>query len=45
MKGTGAETQPKLTFFARVDLRRMIDLENEQVIHVLGLTHDELFGS
>jgi RES domain-containing protein len=44
-RGTGAETQPKLTFFARVDLRRIIDLENEQVIHALGLTHDDLFGS
>jgi hypothetical protein len=31
-RGTDAENQPKLTFFARVDLRRIIDLENEQVI-------------
>jgi RES domain-containing protein len=44
-RGTGAETQPKLTFFAHVDLRRIIDLENERVIHALGLTHDDLFGS
>jgi len=43
-RGTDAETQPKLTFFARVDLRRIIDLENEQVIRPLGLTHDDLFG-
>jgi len=43
-RGTDAETQPKLTFFARVDLRRIIDLETEQVIHTLGLTHHDLFG-
>jgi RES domain-containing protein len=44
-RGTDAETQPKLTIFARVDLRRIIDLENEQVIHALGLRDDDLFGS
>jgi RES domain-containing protein len=43
-RGTDAETQPKLTFFARVDLRRIIDLENEQVIQALGLSRNDLFG-
>jgi hypothetical protein len=31
-------------FFARVRLRRILDLGNEQVIQVLGLTEDDLFG-
>lgn len=44
-RGTDAETQPKLTFFARVNLRRIIDLENDQVIHALALTQNDLFGS
>jgi|HubBroStandDraft_3_1064219.scaffolds.fasta_scaffold03119_2 hypothetical protein len=44
-RGTAAESQPRLTFFARAHLRKIIDLENEDVTAALGLTVEDIFGS
>jgi hypothetical protein len=44
-RGTAAESQPKLTFFARAYLQKIIDLENEEVTDALGLTVEDLLGS
>lgn len=42
--GTAAEHQPKLTFSARVSLRRVLDLENQLVRRKLALCEEDLFG-
>ncbi len=44
-RGTVAEFQPKLTFFARVNLRRVLDLGNDNVVQTCGLSADDLFGT
>jgi RES domain-containing protein len=44
-RGTAAEHQPKLTFTARVHLRRILDLGNSETLRLLGLTREDLEGS
>ncbi len=44
-RGLVAEHQPKLTFFARAKLRRIVDLGNPAMVELFGLTEDDLFGS
>lgn len=43
-KGTAAAHQPKLTFFARVRLARIVDLSHPDVCLALGGTQSDLFG-
>ena len=43
--GTGAEEEPKLTFVAEVDLRRVIDLEKPEVRGALDLSAADFFES
>jgi len=38
-----AEHQPKLVFFARVTLRRVLDLGDSEVAHLLGISESDLF--
>lgn len=40
-RGTLAEHQPKLTFFARVKLSRIIDLKDREVMRLLGISQDD----
>lgn len=44
-RGTDAENQPKLTFTARVRLRKIIDLGDDQALDLLGLSRDDLLGT
>lgn len=44
-RGTEAEHQPKLTFTATVRLRKIVDLGDDQVRDLLGLSRDELLGT
>jgi hypothetical protein len=39
------EHQPKLTFTARVVLRRVVDLGDPRAVEILRLTDEELFGN
>lgn len=43
-RGTDAEHQPKLTFTARVQLRKIVDLGDDEAIDLLGLSPDDLVG-
>ena len=43
-RGTAAEHQPKLTFTARVWLRKILDLGNCEALRVLGLTREDFGG-
>lgn len=42
--GQRAEHQPKLTFFAQVSLRKVLDLGDPAVAAAAGVTDDDLFG-
>jgi len=44
-RGTAAEHQPKLTFTARVRLRRILDLDDRETVRLLGLTREDLEGT
>jgi hypothetical protein len=44
-RSTAAEHQPKLTFTARVRLRMILDLGNQETVRLLGLTRDDLEGT
>lgn len=41
--GLGASTEPRLTFFAQVDLKDVIDLSRPAVLKMLGISADDLF--
>lgn len=41
--GVGVATEPRLTFFAQVDLKHVVDLSKPAVINMLGLSADDLF--
>ena len=41
--GLGAATEPRLTFFAQVDLKQVVDLSRPAVLKVLGLSAGDLF--
>lgn len=43
-RGTPGEDQPKLTYSARVHLRKIVDLGDAAVLKLLGLTATDLFG-
>jgi RES domain-containing protein len=44
-RGTAAEHQPKLTFTARVRLKRIVDLADRETVRLLGLTREDLEGA
>ena len=44
-RGTDAEHQPKSTFTARVRLRRIVDLGDDQVVALLSLSRDDLLDT
>ena len=44
-RGTTAEHQPKLTFFAHVRLRHIIDLSDRETVQLLVLTRADLQGN
>jgi RES domain len=41
--GVSATTEPRLMFFAQVDLKRVVDLSRSAVLKTLGISADELF--
>ena len=43
-RGTVAEHQPKLTFTARVRLRKILDLSDGETVRLLGLSREDLEG-
>ena len=40
LRGTPAEHQPRLTFYARVKLRKILDLSDQKVMQIFGLSAD-----
>jgi RES domain-containing protein len=42
-RGTSAANEPRLTFVADVDLRRIVDLQKPAVLKALGLSSADLF--
>lgn len=43
--GIAAATEPRLTFFAQVDLKHVVDLSRPTVLRALGVSADEIFAS
>lgn len=44
-RGTAEQHQPKLTFTARVRLRKILDLGDRETVKLLGLTREDLEGN
>jgi RES domain-containing protein len=44
-RGLAAENQPRITFTARVSLRRVVDLAQRRALRTLGMVKDDLFES
>jgi RES domain-containing protein len=42
-EGTAGESQPKLTFVADVDLKHIVDLAEQEVLDLLGLSERDFF--
>jgi RES domain len=40
--GVGAATEPRLTFFAQVDLKHVVDLSRPAVLKALGISTDDM---
>jgi RES domain-containing protein len=43
--GIGAATEPRLTFFAEVDLKHVVDLSRPAVLKTLGILADDVFAA
>jgi hypothetical protein len=43
--GVGSATEPRLTFFAEVDLRHVVDLSSHAVLEALDMSADDLFAA
>ncbi|HEX2461615.1 MAG TPA: RES domain-containing protein [Vicinamibacterales bacterium] len=43
--GVGSATKPRLTFFAEVDLRHVVDLSSHAVLETLDMSADDLFAA